>query len=330
MDEEPHTAASRQIPPFAVFAASRGWTTLLQRPAHGSKIRFRSGGDWGFRCGLGRRGVVFHRFLGRFSVVIAPNIGTFAEKEFNMNSRAPLRFIRSAFTLVELLTVIAIIAILMGLLFPALQIVKDQANKVKAKTDVVNTVAAVKQYYTEYGKYPLSGVAQTGVSTSTDYVFGDTNSVSTAGTPNNNNLLYDILRNYPNGTQTRTEGPSGADGNPRQIVFFEGRNGISTSGMPRSGFAGQSTGGTGILGCFYDPWGAQYAVSVDANYDNYVPVPYQDFPAPSGSGLAYPSAVNVGCAAWSIGKDGVCGSTIAGGYYKSTAGIQSDDVISWQ
>jgi prepilin-type N-terminal cleavage/methylation domain-containing protein len=238
----------------------------------------------------------------------------------------------NAFTLVELLTVIAIIAILMGLLFPALQIVKDQANKVKAKTDVVNTVAAVKQYYTEYGKYPLVGVAQTGVATSTDYVFGDTNSVSTAGTPHNNNLLYDILRNYPNGSSTRTEGPSGADGNPRQIVFFEGRNGIMTTGMPRSGFQPSSTtgGGTGLTGCFYDPWGAQYAISVDANYDNYVPVPYQDFPAPSGSNLSYPSAVNVGCAAWSVGKDGVVGSTIQAGYYKAPSGVQSDDVISWQ
>ena len=247
-----------------------------------------------------------------------------------MNSRAPLRFIRSAFTLVELLTVIAIIAILMGLLFPALQIVKDQANKVKAKTDVVNTVAAVKQYYTEYGKYPLAGVAQTGVATTKDYVFGDAASASTAGTPNNNHLLYDILRNYPNGSQTRSEGPSGADGNPRQIVFYEGKNGIATSGMPRSGFAGNATGGTGILGCFYDPWGAQYAVSVDSNYDNFVPVPYLDFPAPSGADLPYASAVNVGCAAWSVGKDGVVGSATSPSYYKAPTGIQSDDVISWQ
>jgi len=235
-----------------------------------------------------------------------------------------------AFTLVELLTVIAIIAILMGLLLPALQIARDLANKAKAKTEVVNTVAAVKQYYTEYGKYPLAGVAQTGAVSSTDYVFGDANSASTAGTPNNNNLLYDILRNYPNGAQTRSEGPSGVDGNPKQVIFFEGKLGIATSAMPRGGFAGSSTGGTGVLGCYYDPWGAQYAVSVDANYDNFVPVPYLDFSAPSGSGLSYPSAVNVGCAAWSIGKDGVVGSAISPGYYKSPAGIQSDDVISWQ
>jgi len=227
----------------------------------------------------------------------------------------------NAFTLVELLTVIAIIAILMGLLFPAIQIVKDQANKVKAKTDIVNTVAAVKQYYTEYGKYPLTGVAQTG--SISDHVFGDTKSVGTAGTANANNLLFDILRNYPNGNRPTP------DGNPRQIVFFEGKNGIATSGMPRSGFASTSTGGTGVLGCFYDPWGAQYAVSVDGTYDNWVPVPYQDFPAPSGANLTYPCAVNVGCAAWSIGKDATVGSATFGPYYRYT-GTASDDVVSWQ
>ena len=237
-----------------------------------------------------------------------------------MNSRAPLRFRHSAFTLVELLTVIAIIAILMGLLFPALQIVKDQANKVKAKTDVINTVAAVKQYYTEYGKYPLTGQTTT---PATDIVFGDSTSVGAAGTAVPNNNLYDILRNYPNGSR-----PS-PDGNPRQIVFFEGKNGIGTSGMPRSGFAGTTTGGTGVLGCYYDPWGAQYAISVDGNYDNWVPVPYSDFPAPSGSGVSYPSAANVGCAAWSIGKDATVGSVTGGAYYKNN-GTPSDDVISWQ
>jgi len=235
-----------------------------------------------------------------------------------MNSRSPYRFRHSAFTLVELLTVIAIIAILMGLLFPAIQIVKDQANKVKAKTDIVNTVAAVKQYYVEYGKYPLTGQA-TGV----DIAFGDTASVSSSGTAIPNNNLFDILRNYPNGNRPTP------DGNPRQIVFFEGKNGIATSGMPRSGFASTSTGGTGVLGCFYDPWGAQYAISVDGTYDNWVPVPYQDFPAPSGSGLSYPCAVNLGCAAWSIGKDGTIGSATFGPYYRYS-GNSSDDVVSWQ
>jgi prepilin-type N-terminal cleavage/methylation domain-containing protein len=240
-----------------------------------------------------------------------------------MNSRPPIRFLRSAFTLVELLTVIAIIAILMGLLFPALSIVKDQANKVKAKTDTVNTVAAVKQYYTEYGKYPLTGALNQGAQTNTDLTFGDANSVPT-GNPYSNNLLYDVLRNYPNGNRTTP------DGNPRQIVFFEGRNGIATNGNPRSGFSGSSTGGTGTLGAFYDPWGAQYAVAVDGNYDNYSPVPYLDFPAPAGGSNLPSSCVNVGCASWSIGKDGKIG-TNGDSYYKNPGlPTQSDDVVSFQ
>ena len=49
-----------------------------------------------------------------------------------------------AFTLIELLTVIAIIAILMGLLFPAVNAVKENAKKVQAKNDVTQIVAAVK------------------------------------------------------------------------------------------------------------------------------------------------------------------------------------------
>jgi prepilin-type N-terminal cleavage/methylation domain-containing protein len=233
-----------------------------------------------------------------------------------MNSRTPLGFRHSAFTLVELLTVIAIIAILMGLLFPAIQIVKDQANKVKAKTDIVNTVAAVKQYYTEYGKYPL-----TNQTTNTDIVFGDASSAPT-GNPVSNNQLYDILRNYPNGNRTTP------DGNPRQIVFFEGRNGIATSGNPRGGFASSTMGGSGTIGAFYDPWGAQYAIAVDGNYDNFTPVPYLDFPAPTGGNVTAADAVNVGCAAWSVGKDGQIGNK--GDSYFKNNGTNSDDVISWQ
>ena len=56
---------------------------------------------------------------------------------------------------------------------------------------------------------------------------------------------------------------------------------------------------------------------------------FQDFPAPSGSNLSYPSAVNVGCAAWSIGKDATVGSATFGAYYRYN-GTASDDVVSWQ
>ena len=62
---------------------------------------------------------------------------------------------RDAFTLIELLVVITIIAILMGLLFPAFKGVQDQAKRTQAKNDVTQIVTAVNAFYTEYGKYPV-------------------------------------------------------------------------------------------------------------------------------------------------------------------------------
>src|SRR5947209_14700395 len=101
-----------------------------------------------------------------------------------MNSHPQPRRTLAAFTLIELLTVITIIAILMGLLFPAINIAKDQANKARARADVTGIAAAVKAYYTEYGKYPVGASAAPG-----DVTFGDTPAAT-------NQQLFDILTNY--------------------------------------------------------------------------------------------------------------------------------------
>src|SRR5438128_677789 len=103
------------------------------------------------------------------------------------------------FTLIELLTVIAIIAILMGLLFPTIQGVRDQANKTKAKNDLMQIVNAVKQYQTEYGKYPIIKAV------ATDGKYSDAAKQS---------HLFNILR----GTGTETED---LEMNPRKLPFIE-------------------------------------------------------------------------------------------------------------
>lgn len=59
-----------------------------------------------------------------------------------------------AFTLIELLIVIAIIGILMALLFPAVNGAIDAARKAQAKNDVTQIATAVIAYETEYGKLP--------------------------------------------------------------------------------------------------------------------------------------------------------------------------------
>ena len=62
----------------------------------------------------------------------------------------------TAFTLVELLVVISIIAILAGLSFPAVNGALDSAKKTHAKSNAVQIAAAVSAYEMEYGKLPTN------------------------------------------------------------------------------------------------------------------------------------------------------------------------------
>ena len=62
----------------------------------------------------------------------------------------------AAFTLVELLVVISIIAILAGLSFPAVSGAMDSAKKTQAKSNAVQIAAAVTAYEVEYGKLPTN------------------------------------------------------------------------------------------------------------------------------------------------------------------------------
>lgn len=110
---------------------------------------------------------------------------------------------KSAFTLIELLIVIAIIGILMSLLFPAVNSAIDAARKAQAKNDVTQIATAVIAYETEYGKLPYTNAAPIKVS-------------------------GDWLK--------ALSGSNASSLNPRQIVFLElqgakkGKGGTNTSG----------------------------------------------------------------------------------------------------
>ena len=67
---------------------------------------------------------------------------------------------RRAFTLVELLVVISIIALLVGLLFPAVQSALRKAEAAKAKSTLLSVATALKAYDREYSGWP-SGVSST-------------------------------------------------------------------------------------------------------------------------------------------------------------------------
>ena len=177
--------------------------------------------------------------------------------------RRPPRRLR-AFTLIELLVVISIVAVLMGLAFPAFQGVQNAAKKTQAKNDLVQIATAVNAFYTEYGKYPLPATGATGE----EYIYGSSGNSSKA--------LFDSLR--------------GLDpvANLRQIVFLSPPDAKDQSN-PRGGIKTAD-------GQFYDPWGTPYSISIDSDYNNEVTNPY------SATAGASPK-VRAGIIAWSFGKD---------------------------
>jgi prepilin-type N-terminal cleavage/methylation domain-containing protein len=181
--------------------------------------------------------------------------------------RVPSGSNRRAFTLIELLVVISIIAVIMGLAFPAFQGVQNSAKRTQTKNDLVQIVTAVNAYYTEYGKYPVGASG----GSARDVTYG-------AGTGNM--------------TLVRTLMGKDATENPRQIGFLsppiakeDGGYGVFLNS------AGEPTGN------FNSPWSkpiaqTEYKVRIDGDYDGQVDDP--DDPA---------RKLPQGVIAWSLGKN---------------------------
>lgn len=230
-----------------------------------------------------------------------------------------------AFTLVELLVVIAIIVILMGLLLAAVPAVKEAARKAEARNTVNMVTTAVNSYYTEYARFPPTDdpnqPAAAGAAAIDDVVVGDTKMGATIP----NNVLFYTLRNIPKGVN------DSYGCNPRKVVFYDGRSAaVNSAGRARNGFYDKtSTGGTPPAteeSCLYDPWGDQYGIVFDVNGDDRIDLKgfYADFTGVDTAGLAPRRKVG----AFSMGKDEKLGKD-GDKVYKNGSEL-SDDVVSWE
>ena len=216
-----------------------------------------------------------------------------------------------AFTLIELLVVVAIIAILVGLLFPAFKAVQNQARSTQAKNDLTQIVNAINAFYTDYGKYP--------VSITTDSSFSWTIPGITRLGPYNDVLLNELRACQLVNGVLDPSCSAVATLNTRQIVYISPPT-VKDPSNPRSGIT--TVAASTPKGTYYDPWGAPYIMEIDSNYDNHVRNPYVALGG-SGAGL---DPVAQGVIAWSNGPDLLVG----GSGSNQNIYTNSDDVISWQ
>ena len=136
---------------------------------------------------------------------------------------------RAAFTLVELLVVIGIIAILASILLPAVIRAIGRAEIMQAKTEVRAIETALKVYLNDYNQFPST--LSSGSGTTDD---------------NTTKILRGITNSIPVGD------------NPRGVNYLDcSEKSIGTNVT----LWGSSSQGTGNI--FYDPWGRPYNIVVD-------------------------------------------------------------------
>ena len=268
-------------------------------------------------------------------------------KPMNQKTSAPRR-LRAAFTLVELLTVIAIIGILAAMLLPVLAAAKKKALVMRAKTEIQGLVTAIQSYDQDYGRFPVTKPEQAAAGTS-DFTCGLVPTPhSPALTPtwpagsagnysfSNNSNVVAILMNlpsYPNGTPTANVGNVY---NPKQIPYLNAKN----SGYDPAMAQANPPGGVDNTGIYRDPWGNPYIITMDLSYDDkcsdlfYSQKQLSQQNGQSGfNGLSNPDAGGTTdnflfhgkVMVWSAGPDGQISRT-----QSANQGVNKDNILSWQ
>jgi len=173
-----------------------------------------------------------------------------------------------AFTLVEMLVVIAIIGILAAMLLPALAAAKTAAKKAQAKMEMGSIVTAIEGYDQDYSRYPITKEEQAAAGAN-DFTTGFVQYPQANVTWTSPNYSYDNNSNvvailmdmtaYPNGNPTAN---ANHVYNPKQVKYLNAK----PSGYdPATG--GQPLPGVDNAGIYRDPWGNPYVITVNASYN---------------------------------------------------------------
>lgn len=212
------------------------------------------------------------------------------------NARRPGPAVRPrAFTLIELLTVIAIIGILAGILIPTVSGVRNSARRAETKVRFAQWAAAMQQFRQEYGYYPL---------------------IDGGGTPNKINPVRfagALTGRRFDGTVFGSTTDADLAGNKRQIAFYS----LSENEL--------SADRTALIDAFGN---TDFAVYYDRDEDGRITVADAASGTPAAvtgaSGNLQPTSAEINLAA----DKGVRASVI---FYSAGKGAHDGDIIfSWK
>jgi prepilin-type N-terminal cleavage/methylation domain-containing protein len=226
---------------------------------------------------------------------------------------------RAAFTLVEMLVVVAIVAILAGILIPVVGRAKTKAQVAAAKAEMAGLEAAIKSYKTDYNRWPLPKNSMKNVGG--DFTYGARG--ATYVTPGNEALM-EILMAKDGGFN------QGHGRNPKKNKYIEPKESGEMNGIP----------GLSTTGRYHDPFGNEYFISLDLSGDGVCVDAAYSTPSVSGAtggglvGLVsyktirptapdlyvYKGEVMI----WSYGPDKT------GGEEAASEGSNQDNILSWR